>query len=61
MVARTKQGLEFYCVLSPMAEHFRDYKSYVRDPELARKYSDYQSKYADNPRESNKKSAPFWC
>lgn len=40
-----------------MSEQFRSPESYVSDPELARKYSAYQEKYRDNPRESDKKSA----
>ena len=35
----------------------RDYRDYVSDPELARVYGDYQKKYAENPRESDKKTA----
>ena len=36
---------------------FRDYKRYVTDQEWAKIYSDYQNRYAINPRESDKVSA----
>lgn len=36
---------------------FRDYRRYVTDEAWARQYSDYQKRYAVEPRESDKKSA----
>ena len=35
----------------------RDYLNYTSDDELARVYGEYQKKYAENPRESDKKTA----
>jgi SAM-dependent methyltransferase len=35
----------------------RDHKDYVTDPKLAAVYADYQAKYAENPRESDKRTA----
>lgn len=37
----------------------RDYKNYVSDTKLAAVYANYQDKYAENPRESDKRSAQF--
>lgn len=36
---------------------FRDYRDYVADRKWAKDYSEYQQRYAVNPRESDKKSA----
>lgn len=35
----------------------RDHKDYVTDPKLAAVYADYQAKYAENPRECDKRTA----
>jgi SAM-dependent methyltransferase len=40
-----------------MSQQFRDYKEYVTDPKWAKTYSNYQSRYVVEPRESDKKSA----
>lgn len=40
-----------------MSQEFRDYKRYVTDERWAAIYSDYQKKYAVEPRESDKVSA----
>jgi 2-polyprenyl-3-methyl-5-hydroxy-6-metoxy-1,4-benzoquinol methylase len=40
-----------------MTKQPRDYKDYVTDEAFAASYAEYQGKYAENPRESDKRTA----